>query len=356
MIILPVSSYSLRASIGEAISTVELPFVTFFADVTDSSMTESSSLGTLGTVGYVETSPAEGIRRVIKNITICNPDDIAHTVALDLVTGASTLPLWRFTLQPGETWDYLRPAAVAGTGGDHAAVTVSDTDTVDLTLATQALSAAVKLQMSLTSDTSGVKLDGDEATPGNSQYYGTDGSGTKGFHALPDAGGAKPDAIYEFPAGSSALTETAFAPFEYVTGTNGKIGRHRYDDTTEEFLGVDTIKLPSDLNTGGTVAFELDGAAVTAAASKNVEFTVYHSAVTDSEATDATFATVVSGDLACDATQGDLDQFSWTATVADLGWAASDLVRTKRSRTAPSANNLTGDYAEYCFRIRVPRS
>lgn len=33
-----------------------------------------------------------------------------------------------------------------------------------------------------------LSLDGDSAAPGNSQYYGTDGSGTKGFFALPAAG------------------------------------------------------------------------------------------------------------------------------------------------------------------------
>ena len=30
-----------------------------------------------------------------------------------------------------------------------------------------------------------VALDGDDAAPGNSYYYGTDGAGTKGFHSLP---------------------------------------------------------------------------------------------------------------------------------------------------------------------------
>ncbi len=49
------------------------------------------------------------------------------------------------------------------------------------------LSWNVQLQMSLTSDGSGIKLVGDSASPGNSQYYGTDGSGAKGYHALPAA-------------------------------------------------------------------------------------------------------------------------------------------------------------------------
>lgn len=71
----------------------------------------------------------------------------------------------------------------------HDAATVADSDTIDLTLTGQQISGAVRTQMSITSDTSGVMLSGDEASPGNSQYYGTDGSGTKGFHALPSGGG-----------------------------------------------------------------------------------------------------------------------------------------------------------------------
>lgn len=44
-------------------------------------------------------------------------------------------------------------------------------------------------QQSVSSDASGVKLNGDSATPGNSKYYGTNSSGTKGFFDLPGGGG-----------------------------------------------------------------------------------------------------------------------------------------------------------------------
>lgn len=44
-------------------------------------------------------------------------------------------------------------------------------------------------QQSVTVDGSGLKLSGDAASPGNSQYYGTDGGGTKGFFGLPASGG-----------------------------------------------------------------------------------------------------------------------------------------------------------------------
>jgi hypothetical protein len=63
----------------------------------------------------------------------------------------------------------------------HDAVTISDTDTVDLSLTGQSLSADVKKQMSITSDTNGIKLSADSASPGNYKTYGTDGTGTKGW-------------------------------------------------------------------------------------------------------------------------------------------------------------------------------
>ena len=65
-----------------------------------------------------------------------------------------------------------------------------NSDTVDLTYSdpTPSISAAARTQMSVTSDASGLKLSGDAASPGNSQYYGTNGSGTKGFFSLPSGG------------------------------------------------------------------------------------------------------------------------------------------------------------------------
>jgi hypothetical protein len=73
---------------------------------------------------------------------------------------------------------------------DAVGAMVADTDTVNVTYtdATPELKWDVRLQMSLVSDASGVKLSGDAATPGNSKYYGTNGSGTKGWYDLPTSG------------------------------------------------------------------------------------------------------------------------------------------------------------------------
>ena len=68
---------------------------------------------------------------------------------------------------------------------------LADTDTVNFTYtdATPEIKADVRLQMSLTSDASGVKLSGDSAAPGNSKLYGTDVSGVKGWYDQPSGGG-----------------------------------------------------------------------------------------------------------------------------------------------------------------------
>lgn len=65
-----------------------------------------------------------------------------------------------------------------------------DSDTIDFSYndATPSIVADVKTQMSITSDASGIKLVNDAATPGNNYYYGTNGSGTKGYFALGSAG------------------------------------------------------------------------------------------------------------------------------------------------------------------------
>lgn len=98
---------------------------------------------------------------------------------------------------------------------------IADTDTVDLTYtdATPELKADVKKQMSITSDSSGLKLSGDSATPGNNKVYGTDGSGTKGWKNDPSGGSSSnlASAKYQRTTGNYTTSSTSFAN---VDGTN----------------------------------------------------------------------------------------------------------------------------------------
>lgn len=64
----------------------------------------------------------------------------------------------------------------------------------------------------------------DNATPGNSQYYGTDGSGAKGYHALPAGGGAV--SSVNSKTGAVVLVPGDIAGFATVA-TSGS-----YDDLT----------------------------------------------------------------------------------------------------------------------------
>ena len=81
--------------------------------------------------------------------------------------------------------EYIVGAASSGLSAERV-VTNTSTVTWDTGTAAQAKANAVT-QMSVTSDASGLKLSGDEASPGNSEYYGTNSGGTKGFHSLPSA-------------------------------------------------------------------------------------------------------------------------------------------------------------------------
>jgi len=74
-----------------------------------------------------------------------------------------------------------------------------DTDTINFIYndGTPSITASVNTQMSITSDASGLKLLGDESSPGNLKYYGTDNSGVKGFYSL---------SSFSLPSGISTQT------------------------------------------------------------------------------------------------------------------------------------------------------
>lgn len=170
---------------------------------------------------------------------------------------------------------------------------------------------------------------------------------------------------YTFSAGSSGpyVIETQAgewdypaanpAPLDRDTGTNGSLLRQLFDDTTEEFVQR-VFQVPTGAT--GTVTFTAIGYSATAAASKNVALTFHHHAIAAGESWDGEYATVASGDKATNADQDELDVFTWTETISNLGWAAGDLVRMKVSRTATSGTNLSGDWGLVLFVISIPRS
>ena len=169
-------------------------------------------------------------------------------------------------------------------------------------------------------------------------------------------GGGAAWRFYDFPASSFDYPASNPAPLDTHNGANGTIKRHLFDDSTAESI-ITQIKLPSDLNTAGTVYFEVYGYAVTAAANKSVVWKLYHSAKTAGENWDAAYSSEGSGAKSCDSTQDQLDHHSWNQTVATLGWAVDDFVRIKLERdAADGSDDLVGDYGMILFRLKIPRA
>jgi len=155
------------------------------------------------------------------------------------------------------------------------------------------------------------------------------------------------------PAALSPL-ETAGPTIE-VIGTTAKRLAWALDDTTQEYLNG-SFKVPTDIDTGGTVTFRVMTMAKTGAASKNVALALDHQAVDHNEDLDPAFpyTTEASGDKAMIATQDDLTEITWTETVGNLAWTAHDLVAVRISRTVASANNLVGDLYLLLLTIEIP--
>jgi hypothetical protein len=65
-----------------------------------------------------------------------------------------------------------------------------------------------------------VTLDGDAEIPGNDKYYGTDGTGTKGFHPLPEPGGGAFTIVNE-SSGSFTASATHKGNYTRVNWGNG---------------------------------------------------------------------------------------------------------------------------------------
>jgi len=128
-----------------------------------------------------------------------------------------------------------------------------------------------------------------------------------------------------------------------------------FDDTTEEYAnGV--FQVPGDVDTAGTVTFRAYVAPKTGDAAKNVALTFGHRAINDGEAINAAYTDEDSGDKAIVATTAYATEITWTETIANLGWAANDLIIFRFSRPVAAAHNLVGDMLLLNFAIEVPLS
>lgn len=135
---------------------------------------------------------------------------------------ADTLPVSNIPALTSSNISNFDEAAQDAVGG-----ALTDTDTIDLvyTDGSNTIAADVKTQMSITSDASGLKLSGDETSPGNFEYYGTNESGTKGFYPLPTGGGAETATMTageNLAAGDLIYVAVAGTVFKADANTAGK--------------------------------------------------------------------------------------------------------------------------------------
>lgn len=126
-----------------------------------------------------------------------------------------------------------------------------------------------------------------------------------------------------------------------------------FDGTTREYAnGV--FRVPTGINTSGTVTFRVWCLPRTGAAAKNVGWYLEHVGRGSSETLDASYIEEASGAASINATTNGLTEVTWTETVANLGWAAGDLVPVRWSRDNSVSNNLTGDAGLVWAQIDVP--
>lgn len=165
-------------------------------------------------------------------------------------------------------------------------------------------------------------------------------------------GGALPNFVAEFVAGTFDIPLVNGADTDTIAGTNGTVNVQRLDDTTEEFMQQE-FTVPSDADTAATVSIIVQGFAETAAADKAIALKFYHSA--NGTTWDEAYASIFD-EWTISSTQDAMDILTLTETLANLGWAAGDLVRIKLSRVAPEGNNLVGDYLVRSVSVVIPRA
>jgi hypothetical protein len=155
------------------------------------------------------------------------------------------------------------------------------------------------------------------------------------------------------------LVGTTLPGLETLTGSNiTKKYVYALDDTEAtaitEPLGFN-FSIPPNFDPSGFIMLECVGWAKTAAASKNIEYTYYYSPKKYGEDWDTAYSSLVSGDLALYSTQDYRDNLRFQLSINTAGLEAYDVVESKIARTAPSANNLSGDYYFEKLRIWIPR-
>jgi hypothetical protein len=214
---------------------------------------------------------------------------------------------------------------------------LSDSDTIDFTYddATPAILADVKKQMSIDADASGLKLSGDSAAPGNSKYYGTNGSGAKGFYTLPASS-------YTFTNGltNTGGTVSLGSAAVVVTDANYTVAAGDYFITLPDVTANRTVTLPAaSTNAGRKIVIWNQNSS----ASFNWSFAVPQP-VSTSGATDVAISKDACTYLVCDGTNW-LREDSWVKLSGTSKATDSMIVDLGATNTLQFSSSKSGSTA-----------
>jgi hypothetical protein len=147
----------------------------------------------------------------------------------------------------------------------------------------------------------------------------------------------------------------SIATLSKKTGTNIDIIVAQFDDSTDECRSVQ-ISVPSDIQTGATITFRTYWFAETAAAN-NVIWDFRHTGTgTEGESWDQSLTTETAAADAASSTTNQMTVTSWTETLTNLGWAATDVITGVLCRDANNGSDtLTGDANLIMFCMDIPR-
>lgn len=116
LIVLDATTKKLQLVLGEA-ATTELDYTASWADSTATDVTEGNSNGTSNDTTAVDivAAPAASTRRIIKDVSVYNNDNISHTFTINYNDNGTTRKIWTGTLTSGSIW-YLSRVLSAGGG------------------------------------------------------------------------------------------------------------------------------------------------------------------------------------------------------------------------------------------------
>ena len=292
------TSDSIVAVMSGAAATTNPSFNAGWVDTTtDSTNGSKNTLNGTSEVTVVAAPSAD--QRQVDFIRIYNGDTASVTVTVSVANGASRYPLGKWTIASGYSVDVMEPPSLMVAGADYE---------VPLTFSSSLSRAA-----------NAVTFVNDSATPGNSYYYGTNGSGAKGYFALPSSM-VYPGAGIVLSTGSawgtSITDNSANWNTAYGWGNHASGGYVKTDQTSGQTIGATGTRLTmlwvTDITCTNAIAGSVTGNAGTV--------------------TNATFTTAFTN-------QGGAGVLVWPAAGATL------TVPTGGGTLGSAAFTASGDYA-----------